>query len=134
MTLTTTAVLVPLLPFLGAVAGLLLGGRAPGFVRPLAVLPTLAAAALAVTVAIGQGGGPATDIATRLTPTGSIPIDLALHIDGFAALLAVLVGIVASCVQIYSTAYLRDDPRYPPTPRWSRSSPPRCCWSSTPAT
>ncbi|WP_327156234.1 NADH-quinone oxidoreductase subunit L [Streptomyces tubercidicus] len=113
MTLTTTAVLVPLLPFLGAAAGLLLGGRAPGFVRPLAVLPTLAAAGLAVTVAIGQGGGPATDIATQLTPTGSVPIDLALHIDGFAALLAVLVGVVASCVQLYSTAYLRDDPRYP---------------------
>lgn len=113
MTLTTTAVLVPLLPFLGAVAGLLLGRRAPGFVRPLAVLPTLAAAALTVTVAVGQGGGPATDVATRLTPTGSIPIDLALHIDGFAALMAVLVGVVATCVQIYSTGYLRDDPRYP---------------------
>ncbi|MFE0375453.1 NADH-quinone oxidoreductase subunit L [Streptomyces inhibens] len=113
MTLTTTAVLAPLLPFLGAVAGLLLGGRMPGFVRPLAVLPTLAAAALTVTVAVGQAGGPATDVATRLTPTGSIPIDLALHIDGFAALIAVLVGVVASCVQIYSTGYLRDDPRYP---------------------
>ncbi|MGP8300996.1 NADH-quinone oxidoreductase subunit 5 family protein [Streptomyces inhibens] len=113
MTLTTTAVLAPLLPFLGAVAGLLLGRRMPGFVRPLAVLPTLAAAALTVTVAVGQAGGPATDVATRLTPTGSIPIDLALHIDGFAALIAVLVGVVASCVQIYSTGYLRDDPRYP---------------------
>ncbi|MFJ5676047.1 NADH-quinone oxidoreductase subunit L [Streptomyces sp. NPDC093097] len=113
MTLTTTAVLVPLLPFLGAVAGLFLGRRSPGFVRPLAVLPTLAAAVLAVAVAVGQGGGPATDVATRLTPTGSLPIDLALHIDGFAALIGVLVGVVATCVQIYSTAYLRDDPRYP---------------------
>ncbi|MFG2208442.1 NADH-quinone oxidoreductase subunit L [Streptomyces sp. NPDC048638] len=113
MTLTTTAVLVPLLPFLGAVAGLLLGRRTPGFVRPLAVLPTLAAAALAISVAVQQGGGPATDVATELTPTGSVPIDLALHIDGFAALIAVLVGVVATCVQIYSTGYLRDDPRYP---------------------
>ncbi|MFK0292020.1 NADH-quinone oxidoreductase subunit L [Streptomyces sp. NPDC090442] len=113
MTLTTTAVLVPLLPFLGAVAGLLMGRRSPGFVRPLAVLPTLAAAVLTVAVAVGQGGGPATDVATRLTPTGSLPIDLALHVDGFAALIAVLVGTVATCVQIYSTAYLRDDPRYP---------------------
>ena len=42
-----------------------------------------------------------------------MPIELALHIDGFAALVAVLVGLVASCVQIYSTGYLRDDPRYP---------------------
>ncbi|MER8042242.1 NADH-quinone oxidoreductase subunit L [Streptomyces sp. NPDC094032] len=113
MTTTTLAVLVPLLPFLGAVAGLFLGRAAPGFVRPLAVLPTLAAAVLAVVVASRQGGGKAIDAATQLTPTGSVPIDLALHIDGFAALVAVLVGTVATCVQVYSTGYLRHDPRYP---------------------
>ncbi|MEI5523955.1 NADH-quinone oxidoreductase subunit L [Streptomyces brasiliscabiei] len=113
MTTTTLAVLVPLLPFLGAAAGLLLGRTAPGFVRPLAVLPTLTAFALAVLVAVRQGGDAAVNAATQLTPTGSVPIDLALHIDGFAALVAVLVGLVATCVQIYSTGYLRDDPRYP---------------------
>lgn len=113
MTTTTLAVLVPLLPFLGAVAGLLLGRTAPGFVRPLAILPVLAAAVLAVVVAADQGGGRAVDASTRLTPTGSVPIDLALHLDGFAVLVAVLVGLVATCVQVYSLAYLRDDPRYP---------------------
>ncbi|MER6470385.1 NADH-quinone oxidoreductase subunit 5 family protein [Streptomyces collinus] len=113
MTTTTLAVLVPLLPFLGAVAGLLLGRTAPGFVRPLAVLPVLAALALTATVAARQGGGPALHARTELTPTGSVPIDLALDIDGFAALVAVLVAFVATCVQIYSTGYLRDDPRYP---------------------
>ncbi|WP_413807876.1 NADH-quinone oxidoreductase subunit L [Streptomyces sp. OE57] len=119
MTTTTAAVLVPLLPFLGAVAGLLLGRRAPGFVRPLAVLPTLAAAGLAVLVAVRQGGGagggtaPPLTAATRLADTGSVPVDLALQVDGFAALVAVLVAVVACCVQIYSTGYLRDDPRYP---------------------
>ncbi|MFG2807026.1 NADH-quinone oxidoreductase subunit 5 family protein [Streptomyces massasporeus] len=113
MTTTTLAVLVPLLPFLGAVAGLLLGRTAPGFVRPLAVLPTLTSLVLAALVAVRQGGGAPVDSATELTPTGSVPIELALHIDGFAALVAVLVGLVASCVQIYSTGYLRDDPRYP---------------------
>ena len=113
MTTTTLAVLVPLLPFLGAVAGLLLGRTAPGFVRPLAVLPSLAALALAVVVAVRQGGDQAVNAATELTPTGSVPIELALHIDGFAALVAVLVGLVATCVQIYSTGYLRDDSRYP---------------------
>ncbi|MFI6052608.1 NADH-quinone oxidoreductase subunit L [Streptomyces violascens] len=112
MTTTTLAVLVPLLPFLGAAAGLLLGRRAPGFVRPLAVLPTFAAFVLAVVVAVDQGGGKAIDAATRLTPTGSVPIELALHLDGFAVLVAVLVGLVATCVQLYSTGYLRDDPRY----------------------
>ncbi|MFE6911294.1 NADH-quinone oxidoreductase subunit 5 family protein [Streptomyces erythrochromogenes] len=113
MSTTTLAVLVPLLPFLGAVAGLLLGRRAPGFVRPLAILPTLAAAVLAVIVAVRQGGGQPISTATELTPTGSVPIDLSLYIDGFAALVAVLVGVVATCVQLYSTAYLREDPRYP---------------------
>ncbi|MET7610469.1 NADH-quinone oxidoreductase subunit L [Streptomyces seoulensis] len=113
MTTTTLAVLVPLLPFLGAVAGLLLGRTAPGFVRPLAVLPPLASLVLAALVAVRQGGGRAVDAYTLLTPTGSVPVDLALHIDGFAALVAILVAFVATCVQIYSTGYLRDDPRYP---------------------
>ncbi|MFF4251021.1 NADH-quinone oxidoreductase subunit L [Streptomyces sp. NPDC001663] len=113
MTTTTLAVLVPLLPFLGAAAGLLLGRSAPGFVRPLAVLPALTSLVLAVLVAVRQGGNQAIDAHTELTPTGSVPIELALYIDGFAALVAVLVGVVASCVQIYSTGYLRDDPRYP---------------------
>lgn len=112
MTTTTLAVLVPLLPFLGAAAGLLTGRTAPGYVRPLAVLPSLASLVLAAVVAARQGGGRAIDAATQLTPTGSVPIDLALHLDGFAVLVAVLVALVASCVQIYSTAYLRDDPRY----------------------
>ncbi|MFF1439639.1 NADH-quinone oxidoreductase subunit L [Streptomyces sp. NPDC058295] len=113
MTTTTLAVLVPLLPFLGAAAGLLLGRTAPGFVRPLAVLPTLAALVLAAIVAVRQGGDGSVTAATELTPTGSIPIELALYIDGFAALVAVVVGLVATCVQIYSTGYLREDPRYP---------------------
>jgi NADH-quinone oxidoreductase subunit L len=113
VTTTTLAVLVPLLPFLGAAAGLLLGRTAPGFVRPLAVLPPLVSLVLAALVAVRQGGGQAVDGHTELTPTGSVPIELALHIDGFAALVAVLVAFVAACVQIYSTGYLRDDPRYP---------------------
>ncbi|WP_030811570.1 NADH-quinone oxidoreductase subunit L [Streptomyces sp. NRRL F-2799] len=112
MTTTTLAALVPLLPFLGAVAGLLLGRTAPGFVRPLAVLPPLASLVLAVLVAARQGGGRAVDAYTLLTPTGSVPVDLALYVDGFAALVAILVAFVATCVQIYSTGYLRDDPRY----------------------
>ncbi|GAA2410053.1 NADH-quinone oxidoreductase subunit L [Streptomyces glaucosporus] len=115
MTTTTLAVLVPLLPFLGALAGLLLGRRLPACTRPLAVLPTLVSALLAVAVALRQGGGDALTGAALLTPTGNdaLPVELAFHLDGFAALVAVLVGTVATCVQVYSTGYLRDDPRYP---------------------
>jgi NADH-quinone oxidoreductase subunit L len=113
VTTTALAALVPLLPFLAAVAGLLLGRTAPGFVRPIAVLPTLASLVLAAFVAVRQGGGPAVEAHAELTPTGSVPIDLALGINGFAALVGILVAFVAACVQIYSTGYLRDDPRYP---------------------
>ena len=113
MTLTALAALVPALPFLGAAAGLLLGRRAPGFVRPLAVLPTAVAFVLAAIVAARQGTGQPTDASHQLTATGSVPIDLSLHLDGFSVLIALLVGLVATCVQLYSVSYLRDDPRYP---------------------
>ncbi|MDT0267629.1 NADH-quinone oxidoreductase subunit L [Streptomyces sp. DSM 44915] len=115
MNTTTAAVLVPLLPALAAAVLLLTGRRAPGFVQPLAVLPTLAAAALAVLVAVRQHGAEPLIAATELTPTGNetLPVELALRLDGFAVLVAVLVAVVAGCVQLYSTAYLRGDRRYP---------------------
>ncbi|UED84736.1 NADH-quinone oxidoreductase subunit L [Streptomyces profundus] len=115
MNTTTAAVLVPLLPLLAAACTLLTGRRAPGFVRPLAVLPMLAATALAVLVAVRQYGEEPLTAATELTPTGNatLPIELALRLDGFAVLVAVLVTVVASCVQLYSTGYLRGDARYP---------------------
>ncbi|WP_165986555.1 NADH-quinone oxidoreductase subunit L [Streptomyces sp. YIM 98790] len=116
MNTITAAVLVPLLPFAAAALILLTGRSAPGFVRPLAVLPTLTAAGLAVLVAVRQGEDHRTlYAATELTPTGdaALPISLALQLDGYAVLVGVLVAVVASGVQIYSTGYLRDDPRYP---------------------
>jgi NADH-quinone oxidoreductase subunit L len=82
-------------------------------VRPLAVLPTLASAVLAMVVAAQLGTTQQLNAATELTPTGGLPILLSLHLDGIAVLLGVLVGVVALCVQVYSTAYLREDPRYP---------------------
>ncbi|WP_354641108.1 NADH-quinone oxidoreductase subunit L [Kitasatospora camelliae] len=106
-------VLVPALPALGAAATLATGRRAPGFARPLAVLPVAVAAVLAVVTAVRLGTGGTLDAATRLTPTGGPDLSLALHLDGISAVIGILVGLVATCVQVYSTAYLKDDPRYP---------------------
>jgi NADH-quinone oxidoreductase subunit L len=110
----TAAALVPLLPFAAAALILLTAGRAPGFVRPLAVLPTLAATGLAAFVALDQNGGEPIRAATTLADPGdaAFTIHLALNLDGFAVLVAVLVGVVASSVQLYSTGYMRGDPRY----------------------
>ncbi|MFD8086763.1 NADH-quinone oxidoreductase subunit L [Kitasatospora sp. NPDC059722] len=106
-------VLVPALPALGAAATLAAGKKAPGLARPLAIVPVAASAVLALVVALQLGTGQALDAATRLTPTGGPDIALALHLDGFSSLISVLVGLVATCVQVYSTAYLKEDPRYP---------------------
>ena len=106
-------VLVPVLPALGAAAGLATGRRYPGLARPLAILPVAASAVLALVVALRLGTGRTLDAGTRLTPTGGPDVSLSLHLDGYTSLISVLVGLVAVCVQVYSTAYLKDDPRYP---------------------
>ncbi|WP_030232257.1 NADH-quinone oxidoreductase subunit L [Streptomyces sp. NRRL S-350] len=105
--------LVPALPALGAAATLAVGKKAPGAARPLAIVPVAVSAVLALVVALQLGTGQTLDAATRLTPTGGPDIALALHLDGFSSLISVLVGLVATCVQVYSTAYLKEDPRYP---------------------
>ncbi|MED7951668.1 NADH-quinone oxidoreductase subunit 5 family protein [Streptomyces sp. BE303] len=105
--------LVPALPALGAAATLAVGKRVPGLARPLAIVPVAVSAVLALVVAIQLGSGQSLDVATRLTPTGGPDIALAFHLDGYSSLISVLVGLVATCVQVYSTAYLKDDPRYP---------------------
>ncbi|MGW2867920.1 NADH-quinone oxidoreductase subunit 5 family protein [Kitasatospora sp. NPDC001225] len=105
--------LVPALPALGAAATLAVGRKAPGLARPLAIVPVAVAAVLALVVALQLGTGRTLDAGTRLTPTGGPDITLGLHLDGFSSLISVLVGLVATCVQVYSTAYLKEDPRYP---------------------
>ncbi|MFJ2576231.1 NADH-quinone oxidoreductase subunit L [Kitasatospora aureofaciens] len=105
--------LVPALLALGAAATLAAGKKAPGLARPLAIVPVAVSAVLALVVALQLGTGQALDAATRLTPTGGPDIALAIHLDGFSSLISVLVGLVATCVQVYSTAYLKEDPRYP---------------------
>ncbi|MER7667998.1 NADH-quinone oxidoreductase subunit L [Kitasatospora sp. NPDC096128] len=106
-------VLVPALPALGAAATLAVGKKAPGLARPLAIVPVAVSAVLALVVALQLGTGQTLDAATRLTPTGGPDIALSVHLDGFTSLISVLVGLVATCVQVYSTAYLKEDRRYP---------------------
>jgi NADH-quinone oxidoreductase subunit L len=105
---------VPALPFVAAVAGLLLGRRVPASARLFAVLPTAAATVIAVLVAFAAPrDGEVAETATRLTPTGGIDVVLGTRVDTLAALVAVMVCVVALLVQIYSTAYMRDAGRYP---------------------
>ncbi|GAB3277193.1 NADH-quinone oxidoreductase subunit L [Actinocorallia lasiicapitis] len=122
-----------LLPFLGAVLGLLAGpritrlmtlngsadgkpgGGARGALGPVlcAVLPTAAMTMLTVVIGLAAWRDPATRTGVLTTiPTGGPPITVGLTVDGLSALLGVLVGAVALAVQVYSVAYMRDEPRY----------------------
>ncbi|WP_395295724.1 NADH-quinone oxidoreductase subunit L [Kitasatospora hibisci] len=105
--------LVPALPALGAAATLATGKKARGLAKPLAIVPVAASAVLALVVALQLGTGQVLDAATRLAPTGGPEISLGFYLDGYSSLISVLVGLVATCVQVYSTAYLKGDPRYP---------------------
>ncbi len=96
-------------------------GRARGLARRLpangpalvAVLPVAAATVLIAVVAAvqWQRPGPRSGRLT-LVQTGGIPFGVGLDVDGTSAVVALLVCCIALAVQIYSVAYLRDDPRY----------------------
>jgi NADH-quinone oxidoreductase subunit L len=109
----TTVYLALGAPSLAAVVGLLGGRTWPRLVVPVAVGGT----AVALVAAAGQAataiGGDLYERA-RLAdvPTGGPPIGVDLRVDGLAALVAVAVCSVALAVQVYSTAYLKGDPRY----------------------
>ncbi len=109
----TFAVAMVLAPFVAALLGLAVGRTRPRLVAPVALAGT--AVPLVVAVALVVTGVPAqTTPRGRLAefPTGAMPIGVDLLVDPLAAFVACAVAVVALCVQVYSTAYLRGDPRY----------------------
>ena len=110
-----TAVEVALLgPALAALVGLLGGRGWPRLVVPVAVGGTALALVATVLLAVrAVTDAPLLERAHLGTvPTGSVPLGLDLQVDGVAALVSVAVTVVALAVQVYSTAYLKGDPRY----------------------
>ncbi|MFZ5852823.1 MAG: NADH-quinone oxidoreductase subunit L, partial [Actinomycetota bacterium] len=72
-------------------------------------------ALLAAVVLLGSRpwAGPGTVSVLGTVPTGVVDLTVALRVDGLAAVVAVMVAAVALLVQVYSTAYLAGDARYP---------------------
>ncbi|GAB1644914.1 NADH-quinone oxidoreductase subunit L [Krasilnikovia sp. MM14-A1259] len=115
-----TDVLMPTLPgvpLLLGLLGLLLppgdGGRARRW--PAAALGIVgAAAALAVTVLLlARVDGPVT-AGVGWVELGDLPVTLTFSVTPAALYVALAVAVVALAVQVYSVAYLHDDPRYAP--------------------
>jgi NADH-quinone oxidoreductase subunit L len=117
---STLALWIPLLPLLSAAAIAVIsltarGGDRTGARRAvpaLAVLPIAAAAVLTFVVLFGHGTGAATESQIRYAATGGPEIWLGARVDGLAALIAVLVGVVATAVQLYSVSYMAHEERY----------------------
>src|SRR4051794_30426357 len=106
--------LLPALPAAAAVIGLLWWRIIPGGPAVPAIVGTAAALVVAVGVLASAEHHPLrpTSSTTSWTPTGGISLNVGTRVDGFAAVIALMVAIVALAVQIYSTAYMAGDPRY----------------------
>ncbi|OLT27677.1 NADH-quinone oxidoreductase subunit L [Actinomadura sp. CNU-125] len=121
------ASLTALLPFAAAFAGFLLGPRLTRALRggtpprsPLrngpaliACVPAAVSLVLAAIVAwtVWRDPGARTGAFT-VVDTGTVPIRVALQVDGLSAVVALMVCCVALAVQAYSVVYLDGDRRY----------------------
>jgi NADH-quinone oxidoreductase subunit L len=113
-----TGVVVALLvavPFLAAVAALLLLDGRRRLVAATSVGGTAVALAMSVLVLVEQPWreGREFDDVLLTVPTGVVDITIASKVDGLSAVMVAMVCIVALLVQIYSVAYMADEVRYP---------------------
>ena len=103
--------LIVLIPFASAFIGLAVGWNRLA-ARRVAVVGAGTALGLAVYAAVAVwAGGPSVEI-WGTVPTGWIPITVATRADGLGVTVGVMVTVVAFAVQVYSTAYMRPEPRY----------------------
>ncbi|MET7417879.1 NADH-quinone oxidoreductase subunit L [Dactylosporangium sp. NPDC005555] len=103
---------LPAVPVVAGLVGLLLRYRQRGVAAVLGAGG--AAVALACAVAVALRGPRGADPGIAIADFGRLSVTLGTWLDGPAGLVAIAVGVVALCVQIYSVAYLHDDDRYAP--------------------
>ncbi|MDH5278946.1 MAG: NADH-quinone oxidoreductase subunit L [Actinomycetota bacterium] len=105
-----TALVIVGAPLLAAVVGLLVGGRSRQAAAGVAVVGTAAVVVLAGALLAGQ---PWSDpqVGDGLTGPWQL-LPFATIVDGLSASVALMVGVVALMVQVYSVGYMRDDARY----------------------
>ncbi|WP_432980416.1 NADH-quinone oxidoreductase subunit 5 family protein [Dactylosporangium sp. CA-233914] len=103
---------LPGVPLGLGLVGLLLRYRMRGFAAFLGVGG--AAVVLVGAVVAAVRGGRGADSGVTIAEFGRVSVTFGTWLDGSAGLVAVAVGVVALCVQVYSVAYLHDDDRYAP--------------------
>jgi multicomponent Na+:H+ antiporter subunit D len=98
-------VLAVLVPFIGVLAGLVLGGRHAQSVALVILLPGLGLA-IAIADALGRSG----DTLVYLLGGRSPPLGIALRADGLAAVMLVITAVVICGIAVYALADFRTPP------------------------
>jgi NADH-quinone oxidoreductase subunit L len=109
--MTEVAGLLPGIPLVAALLGLLLPNRARRLAAGLGIGAAVAALGLALTLVAHSGPIAA---GFQLVDFGGLPVTVSVRVDSAAALVALAVTVVALAVQVYSVGYLDHDDRYPP--------------------
>jgi NADH-quinone oxidoreductase subunit L len=107
----SATLLTVVLPAVAAVLGLGMGGRSRPWAGDWAVVGALGALVAALAEAyLVLRDGPVSSIGfLGRAELGSLTVGLDLRADQLSALVAVMVAVVALCVQVYSTAYLEGE-------------------------
>ncbi len=106
------ALLTIALPALGS-AVTFAGARDLRHVKFWSVAPIAAALFCSIVVQVAHGTGGASTSITKLAPAGQFTVWLGTRVSGLSALVGILVTVVALCVQVFSTTYMRHEKRYP---------------------
>jgi NADH-quinone oxidoreductase subunit L len=112
MSLDVLGPLLPLLPLAAALSGFVLPLRSRTTAASLGIAG--AAGALVVAILLAVRVDEPFETVVQWAQFGDLSVTAGVRIDQAATLVAVAVGVVALAVQVYSTAYLHDDDRYPP--------------------
>ncbi|HVM12633.1 MAG TPA: NADH-quinone oxidoreductase subunit L [Actinomycetota bacterium] len=106
--------LIPVIPLSAALLIALFGRRLPGRGAELGILATGVSFLLSLAVAGAVIGDHEFHLERSLTwfRFGSFELELGMNIDGLAAMMFVVVTTVSLLVQIYSTGYMKGEPRF----------------------
>ncbi len=112
--MTENAYLIPLLPFIGFVM-IVFALRwkekvAAGFSIAM-ILSSWVFSIIVLIETIGRDGAPY-EAFFYITSFDTLNFEIGILIDSLTAMMLIVVSTVASCVQIYSLGYMKDDPRF----------------------
>jgi NADH-quinone oxidoreductase subunit L len=105
---------VAAIPAVACVLIFSVGKRLPGKGAEIGIVAVAISFVMSVIIAIPFIGGDQAPVDGHITwfTLGSFQLQLGQYVDGLTSMMFVVVTLVSLCVQIYSTAYMKDDIRY----------------------